>query len=62
MMKRRELLFGLGLASVLPLYARTAKATECEDDSEHMVNLLFVQSAHGAELSNGKLRTLPYQF
>jgi hypothetical protein len=56
MMKRRELLFGLGLASVLPLYARTAKATECEDGSENLVNLLFVQSAHGAKLSNGSLR------
>jgi hypothetical protein len=55
-LKRRELLFGLGLASVLPLYARTAKATECEDGSENLVNLLFVQSAHGAKLSNRSLR------
>lgn len=56
-MKRRELLLGMGIATVLtPLYARAAKAADCKDGSEHMVNLLFVQSAHGAELSNGKLR------
>ena len=56
-MKRRELLLGMGMATVLtPLYVRTAKAAECDDGSEKMVNLLFVQSAHGAELSNGKLR------
>ena len=56
-MKRRELVLGMGIATVLtPLHIRTAKATECEDVSGHTVNLLFVQSAHGAELSNGKLR------
>jgi hypothetical protein len=56
-MKRRELLLGMGIATVLtPLHIRTAKAAKCDDGSEHMVNLLFVQSAHGAELSNGKLR------
>lgn len=57
-MKRRELLLGIGLASVAaPLYTRTARAgADCDDTSEHMVNLLFVQTAHGTELSNGKLR------
>ena len=56
-MKRRELLLGMGIAAVLtPLQVRSAKATECDDGSEKMVNLLFVQTAHGAELSNGKLR------
>jgi hypothetical protein len=48
----------MGLASIgSSLYMRTAQAGgECDDSSEHMVNLLFVQSAHGVELSNGKLR------
>ncbi len=56
-MKRRELLLGMGVASVaIPLYVRAAQTSECEDASKHMVNMLFVQSAHGAELANGKLR------
>ncbi|MFA9420878.1 MAG: hypothetical protein ACERLB_12060 [Gammaproteobacteria bacterium] len=54
-MKRRELLLGMGLASVaIPLYVRAAQTSE--DASKQIVNLLFVQSAHGAELSNGVLR------
>ena len=56
-MKRRELLLGMGLAAVAaPLYTRVAQASESKDASEHIVNMLFVQSAHGAELSDGKLR------
>ncbi len=56
-MKRRELLLGMGLASVaIPLHVRAAQTSECGDVSKQMVNLLFVQSAHGAELSNGVLR------
>jgi len=56
-MKRREMLLGMGLASVaIPLYVRAAQTSECEDASKEIVNLLFVQSAHGAELSNGVLR------
>jgi hypothetical protein len=57
-MKRRELLLGIGLASVAaPLYTRTARAgADCDDASEHMANMLFVQTAHGAELLNGILR------
>ena len=56
-MKRRELLVGLGLASMAgTLYTRVAQASESKDASEHIVNMLFVQSAHGAELSDGKLR------
>ncbi len=56
-MNRRKLLLGMGLASlVAPLSMRVARASESKDDSEHMVNMLFVQSADGAELKNGKLR------
>lgn len=56
-MKRRELLLGMGLAAVaVPLSMRVAQASESKDASEHIVNMLFVQSAHGAELSDGKLR------
>ena len=56
-MKRRKLLIGMGLASIAaPLSMRSAQAVECDNSSEHVVNLLFVQSAHGAELSNGVLR------
>jgi hypothetical protein len=55
-MNRRKLL-GVGLASVvMPLSMRVAKASENKDKSEDMVNMLFVQSADGAELKNGKLR------
>jgi hypothetical protein len=47
----------MGLASVVtPLSMRSVQAGECDNSSEHVVNLLFVQSAHGAELSNGVLR------
>ena len=60
-MKRRELLAGLGLtslASILPL--RSALAAEKQSDATttepEMVELLFVQSAHGAELAGGELR------
>ena len=56
-MKRRELLLGMGLAAVAaPLSMRSAQASESKDASENIVNMLFVQSAHGAELSDGKLR------
>ena len=56
-MNRRKLLLGMGLASmVTPLSMRVARADESKDSSEHMVNMLFVQSADGAELKNGKLR------
>ena len=56
-MKRRELLLGMGLAAVVaPLSMRSVHASESKDASEHMVNMLFVQSADGAELKNGKLR------
>jgi hypothetical protein len=56
-MKRRKLLIGMGLASIAaPLSMRSVQAGECKDTSEPMVNLLFVQSAHGAKLSNGVLR------
>ncbi len=56
-MNRRKLLLGMGLASlVAPLSMRVARASESKDNSEHMVNMLFVQSADGAELKNGKLR------
>ena len=55
-MNRRKLL-GVGLASVvMPLSMRVANASASNDNSEDMVNMLFVQSAHGAELANGKLR------
>ena len=55
-MNRRKLL-GVGLASlVTPLSMRVANASASKDNSEQMVNMLFVQSAHGAELANGKLR------
>ena len=53
----RRLLLGMGLASmVTPLSMRVARADESKDSSEHTVNMLFVQSADGAELKNGKLR------
>jgi len=56
-MNRRKLLLGMGLASVVtPLSMRVARADESKYSSEHMVNMLFVQSADGAELKNGKLR------
>ena len=56
-MNRRKLLLGMGLASlVTPLSMRVARASESKDNAEHMVNMLFVQSADGAELKNGKLR------
>jgi len=56
-MNRRKLILGMGLASmVTPLSMRVARADESKDASEHIVNMLFVQSAHGAELSDGKLR------
>jgi hypothetical protein len=56
LINRRKLL-GLGLASVvMPLSMRVANASASKDNSEEMVNMLFVQSAHGAELANGKLR------
>lgn len=55
-MDRRKLL-GVGLASVvMPLSIRTSKADDSKEKSEDMVNMLFVQSADGAELKNGKLR------
>jgi hypothetical protein len=56
-MNRRQMLLGMGLASIVtPLSMRGARAGENKDNSEHMVNMLFVQSARGAELANGKLR------
>jgi hypothetical protein len=56
LMNRRNLL-GAGLASiVMPLSMRVANAGGSNDNSEDMVTMLFVQSAHGAELANGKLR------
>jgi len=59
-MKRRDLLLAMGLAPmVAPLSIRTAQASEKKENDEsatEIVNLLFVQSAHGAELENGKLR------
>jgi hypothetical protein len=56
MMKRRDVLLGMGMASLAsPMLLSAARAGEdCEDTDE--VNMLFVQSAHGAELANGKLR------
>ena len=51
LMNRRKLL-GVGLASVvMPLSMRVANASAGKDNSEDMVTMLFVQSAHGAELA-----------
>jgi hypothetical protein len=57
MMKRRDLLIGMGMASLAsPMLLPAARAGDCEDTPGDTVNMLFVQSAHGAELANGKLR------
>lgn len=60
-MKRRELLAGLGLtslASILPLRAVHAaeKQSDATTTEPKMVELLFVQNAHGVELKDDELK------
>ena len=59
-MKRRELLAGLGLttlASILPLRAVHAaeKQSDATTTEPEMVEMLFVQNAHGVELKDDEL-------
>ena len=55
-MLRRKFILGMGLASVVaPLLTRAAHAGESKEQ-ETIVDLLFVQSAQGAELADGKLK------
>ena len=56
-MKRRKFISGMGLAFVAaPYLTRAAHAAESSENQEAIVDLLFVQSAHGAELASGELR------
>ena len=56
-MNRRKFLLGMGLAcATLPLSMRVARADESKDSSEHMVEMLFVQNAHGVELKDNELK------
>ena len=56
-MKRRKFISGLGLAfAAAPFLTRAAHAAQSNENQETIVNLLFVQSARGAELAGGELR------
>ena len=55
-MNRSQFLLGMGLASVaVPFLTRATHAAESKEESA-VIDLLFVQSAHGAEMTGGELR------